>query len=172
MERLQKLISEEEIGHRVTELAKELETEYSGKDPVFIGVLTGSFVFMADLIRKLDIPLQIDFTRLSSYGTNKHSSGKIDVIQEFKLPLENRHVVIIEDIVDTGLTIQFLLNELQSHRPASIKTCTLLDKPSKRQVDVPIDFVGFTVPDVFVVGYGIDFDEKYRYLPDIYGIED
>ena len=162
----------EEIEQRVIELAKELQNKYLGKNPIFIGVLTGSFIFMADLIRKLDIPLQIEFIRLSSYGANKNSSGRIETIQGLKLPVENQHVVIIEDIVDTGLTIQFLLNELQSRRPASIAICTLLDKPSRRQVEVPIDLVGFTVPDVFVVGYGIDFDEKYRYLPDICSIED
>ena len=161
------LITREEIGKAVTRLASEIKRDYQGKQPLLIGVLKGSFVFMADLIRQLDLPLEIDFIKLSSYGAAKETSGKVRVVQGLKTAIKGRDVLVIEDIVDTGITISFLLDYLKRKRPASLKLCSLTDKPSRRQVPISIDYLGFTVPDKFIVGYGLDFDEKFRNLPDI-----
>jgi hypoxanthine phosphoribosyltransferase len=166
------LISHDQIAEAVTRLALELSRDYQGKQPLLIGVLKGSFVFMADLIRQLDLPLELDFVRLSSYGTARESSGKVKVVQGVKTPAKGRHVLVIEDIVDTGITISFLLDYLRRKKPASLKLCVLTDKPSRRRVPVPIDYLGFTVPDKFIVGYGLDCDERLRNLPDIYTLED
>jgi hypoxanthine phosphoribosyltransferase len=166
------LISHDQIAEAVTRLALELSRDYQGKQPLLIGVLKGSFVFMADLIRRLDLPLELDFVRLSSYGTARESSGKVKVVQGVKTPAKGRHVLVIEDIVDTGITISFLLDYLRRKKPASLKLCVLTDKPSRRRVPVPIDYLGFTVPDKFIVGYGLDCDERLRNLPDIYTLED
>ena len=176
MNKLKVLITREEIERKVAALADELRRDYGDKHPILIGALKGSFVFMSDLIRKLNIPLEIDFIRLASYGAGKETSGKIKQIHGAKTPirgkLRDRHVLVIEDIVDTGLTVRFLLDYLGRRKPASLKLCTLFDKPSRRETEVPIDYVGFTVPDAFVVGYGLDFDEKFRYLPDLCVLED
>jgi hypoxanthine phosphoribosyltransferase len=166
------LISREEIAKSVVRLASEIKRDYQGRQPLLIGVLKGSFVFMADLIRHLDLPLEIDFIKLSSYGAGKESSGKVKVVQGLKTPIKGRDVLVVEDIVDTGITISFLLNYLKKKKPASLRLCALTDKSSRRQVPVSIDYLGFTVPDKFIVGYGIDFDEKFRYLPDICFVED
>jgi len=166
------LISHDEIAKAVDRLAREIKRDYQGKKPLLVGVLKGSFVFMADLIRQLDLPLELDFVRLSSYGAAKESSGKVRVVQGLKMPIKGRDVLVIEDIVDTGITISFLLDYLSKKKPASLKLCALTDKPSRHRVSVSIDYLGFTVPDKFIVGYGIDFDERFRYLPDIYAIED
>ena len=172
MDKLKVLISKEEIEGKVAELADELRKDYQDKHPILIGILKGSFVFMSDLIRKLDIPVEIDLVRLSSYGSGKETSGKIKQVHGVKIPIRDRHVLVIEDIVDRGLTLSFLLDSLGRRKPASLKLCTLLDKPSRRVVDVPIDYLGFTLPDSFVVGYGLDFDEKFRYLPDLCVLEE
>jgi len=161
------LISEHEIKEKVTELAAILKEEYQDKHPLLIGILKGSFVFMADLIRSMGIPVEIDFVQLSSYGAARESSGKIKVGHRLKTPIKGREVLVVEDIVDTGLTIRFLLNYLKRKRPASLKLCALFDKPSRRVVDVPIDYLGFTIPDAFVVGYGLDWNERFRYLRDL-----
>jgi len=166
------LLTGEEIEARVEELSTEIERDYQDKHPLLIGVLKGSFMFMADLIRHLDFPLEVDFVRLSSYGGGKESSGRIKVVQSLRSPIRDRHVLVIEDIVDTGLTINFLLDYLRKKKPASLKFCALTDKPSRRQVPLDIDYLGFTVPDKFLVGYGLDWDEKFRYLPDICFIEE
>jgi len=166
------LISRDDIAKAVGRLACEIKRDYQGKQPLLIGVLKGSFVFMADLIRQLDLPLELDFVRLSSYGAARQSSGKVRVIQGVKTPIKGRDVLVVEDIVDTGITISFLLDYLKKKKPASLKLCVLTDKPSRRRVSVPIDYLGFTVPNKFIVGYGLDFDERFRNLPDIYGIED
>ena len=166
------LISHEEIAEAVNRLSCEIEGDYQGKQPLLIGVLKGSFVFMADLIRQLDLPLELDFVRLASYGAGRESSGKVEVVQRPQTPISNRDVLVVEDIVDTGITICFLLGYLKRKRPASLKLCVLTDKPSRRRVTVPIDYLGFTVPNKFIVGYGLDCDEKYRHLPDIYTPED
>lgn len=166
------LISRDEIAKAVDRLASEIKRDYQGKQPLLISILKGSFVFMADLIRHLDLPLELDFVRLSSYGAAKESSGRVRVVQGLKTPIKGRDVLVIEDIVDTGITISFLLDYLRKKKPASLKLCALTDKPSRRKVPVSIDYLGFTLPDKFVVGYGLDFDERFRNLPDICIMED
>lgn len=165
------LFSRQEIEATVSKLASEIRQDYQDKCPLLIGILKGSFVFMADLIRLLEFPLEVEFIRLSSYGRGKESSGKVKVVQGLRYSVKGRHVLVIEDIVDTGLTIAFLLDYLRKKGPASLKLCALTDKPSRRQIPVTIDYLGFTVPDKFIVGYGIDWDEKFRYLPDICFVE-
>ena len=165
------LFRREEIETTVKRLAVEIKKDYQGKHPLLIGILKGSFVFMADLIRLLNFPLEVEFIRLSSYGGNKESSGRIKVVQGLRSPIKDRDILVIEDIVDSGLTISFLLDYLWQRKPASLKLCALTDKPSRRQVPVTIDYLGFTVPNEFIVGYGIDWDEKFRYLPDICFVE-
>ena len=172
MDKPRVLIPREEIEKKVAELADELRRDYQDKHPLLIGVLKGSFVFMSDLIRKLNIPVEIDFVRLSSYGSGKETSGKIKQVHGVKIPIRDRHVLVIEDIVDRGLTLSFLLDYLGRRKPSSLKLCTMFDKPSRRVVEIPIDYVGFTIPDAFVVGYGLDLDEKFRYLPDLCVLEE
>ncbi len=166
------LISRDEIAKAVDRLAREIKKDYKGKQPLLIGVLKGSFVFMADLIRHLNLPLELEFVRLSSYGAARDSSGKVRIVQGVKTPTKGRDILVIEDIVDTGITVSFLLDYLRKKKPASLKLCALTDKPSRRRVLVPIDYLGFTVPNKFIVGYGLDFDERFRNLPDIYALED
>ncbi len=171
-QQLKILISCDEIAKAVSRLAREIERDYQDRQPLLIGVLKGSFMFMADLIRQLDLPLDLDFIRLSSYDAARESSGKVEVVHETKTPVKDRDVLIVEDIVDTGITISFLLDYLKSKQPASLKVCTLTDKPSRRRVQVPIDYRGFTVSNKFIVGYGLDCDQKFRNLQDIYTLED
>jgi len=166
------LINRDEIAQAIKRLAFEILRDYQNKQPLLIGVLKGSFMFMADLIRQLDLPLELDFIRLSSYGAGRDSSGKVIVVQGIKTPVKGRDVLVIEDIVDTGITISFLLDYLKKKRPASLKLCTLTDKPSRRRVPVHIDYRGFTVPNKFIVGYGLDCDQRFRNLPHIYTLED
>ena len=176
MNKLKVLITKEEIERKVAELADELRRDYQDKHPLLIGGLIGSFVFMSDLIRKLDIPVEIDFVRLSSYGAGKETSDRVKQVHgvktSIKRRIKGRHVLVIEDIVDSGRTTRFLLDRLDRRKPASLKLCTMFNKPSRRVVEVPIDYVGFTVPDAFVVGYGLDFDEEFRHLPDLCVLED
>jgi len=166
------LFSRKEIEATVKKLAAEIRKDYFGKHPLLIGILKGSFVFMADLIRLLDFPLEVEFIRLSSYGQGKESSGKIKVVQGLRSEVRGREVLVIEDIVDTGFTIAFLLDYLRRKKPTSLRLCALTDKPSRHQVPITIDYLGFTVPNKFIVGYGIDWDEKFRNLPDICFVED
>ena len=166
------IITQEDIAKRVDELASEIRRDYRGKNPLLIGILKGSFVFLADLVRAVNIPAEIDFVRLASYGSGTESSGKIKLVKDIETPIKDRHVLVVEDIVDRGLTVRFLLDYLKFREPASLRLCTLFDKPSRRKVEVPIDYIGFTVPDAFVVGYGLDLDEKFRYLPDLCTLED
>lgn len=168
----QVLFDRQDIAAAVRKLAAEISKDYQSKSPLLIGVLKGSFMFMADLIRFLDFPLEVDFIRLSSYGRGKESSGKVNVVQGLHSQVRGREVLVIEDIIDTGLTIAFLLDYLQKKRPASLKLCALTDKPSRHRVPVTIDYLGFTVPDKFLVGYGLDWDEKFRNLPDICVLEE
>ena len=169
--RLQVLFSRREIEATVKRLAAEITKDYQDKNPMLVGVLKGSFMFMADLIRWLDFPLEVDFVRLSSYGRGKESSGKINVVQGLRSRIRGRDALVIEDIVDTGHSVAFLLDYLRKKRPASLKLCSLTSKPSRRQVPVTIDYLGFTVPNRFIVGYGMDWDEKFRNLLDIYYME-
>jgi len=165
------LFRREEIEATVKRLAAEIKRDYQGKHPLLLGILKGSFMFMADLIRLLNFPLEVDFIRLSSYGGSQESSRRIKVVQGFRSPVKGRDVLVIEDIVDTGLTISFLLHYLWKRKPASLKLCALTDKPARRQVPVTIDYLGFTVPNKFIVGYGLDWNEKFRNLPDICVLE-
>jgi hypoxanthine phosphoribosyltransferase len=166
------LISRDEIDGAVDRLAREVQRDYQGKEPLIIGILKGSFIFMADLTRRLDLPLEIDFIRLSSYGTGSETSGSVRIVHGVKTPVKGKDVLVVEDVVDTGITTSFLLDYLKKRRPASLKLCTLTDKPSRRRVHVPIDYLGFTVPNKFIVGYGLDCDQKFRNLPHIYTMED
>lgn len=166
------LITKDEIHREVFRLAQEISIDYHGKNPLLLGVLKGSFVFMADLVRLLEFPVEIEFVSLSSYGSAKVSSGKIKVVKGLRSPLEGRDVLVVEDIVDTGLSTSHLLGYLHKRKPASVKLCALLDKPARRKTTVHIDYLGITIPDRFVVGYGLDFDEKFRNLPDICIVED
>ena len=165
------LFSREEIEAAVKRLAAEIRKDYLGKRPILIGILKGSFMFMADLIRLLDFPLEVEFVRLSSYGGGRETTGKVGEVQGLLPPIKDRDVLVIEDIVDTGLTTGFLLDYLQKKMPASLKLCALTDKPARRRRSVTIDYLGFTVPNKFLVGYGLDLEEKYRNLPDIYVLE-
>jgi len=166
------LITREEIFFEVRKLAQEINEDYKDKTPLIIGILKGSFVFLADLIRFLDIPVEIDFAQLSSYGSSTISSGKVKVVRGLKAPVKGRDVIVVDDIVDTGLSISHFIKYIKKRKPASIKTCALLNKPSRRKVDITVDYVGITIPDKFVVGYGIDCNEEYRHLPDICIVED
>jgi hypoxanthine phosphoribosyltransferase len=161
------LFTQQEIKQTIVRLAAEIKKDYQGKHPLFICILNGSFIFLADLIRQLDMPLEVDFVKLSSYGSHKKTSGKVKMVQGLNTAIKGRDVLVVEDIVDTGLTLSFLLENLQKKKPASLKLCALADKPSRRKIPVAIDYLGFTVPDKFIVGYGIDWDEKFRYLPDM-----
>ena len=165
--KLNLLFSRKEIDTTVSRLAGELNRDYPGKYPLLVGVLKGSFVFMAHLVQLLKFPLEIEFVRPSSYG-GKKSPGRIKLEQGLMAPIKGRDVVVIEDIVDTGNTTAFLLDYLQKKGPASVRLCVLAEKPSRRQTPVAIDYLGFTVPDEFIVGFGLDWDEKFRNLPDIY----
>jgi hypoxanthine phosphoribosyltransferase len=166
------LISRRKISAAVGRLAAQVSRDHAEKKPLVIGILKGSFVFMADLVRRLDFPLEIDFIRVASYGNERQSSHRITMVQSCQIPITGRHVLIVEDIIDSGLSVRFVVESLLKEKPASLKVCCLLDKPSRREVQVPIDYRGFTVPDRFLVGYGLDFAEQYRNLPDICALED
>jgi hypoxanthine phosphoribosyltransferase len=161
------LLTREAIADKVRELGGRLTEEYRGLNPLMLCVLKGSSIFYADLCRCLDIPLQMDFIAVSSYGRHSGSSGEVRLVKDLDESIEGRHVIIVEDILDTGLTLQYLTRMLRSRKPASLKLCTLLDKPERRKVKIEADYVGFTVPNEFVVGYGLDYAERYRNLPDI-----
>lgn len=165
-------MNHEQIRDVVDRLAEEIRRDYKQKTPVLVGILKGSFVFMADLIRALDIPLEVDFVILSSYGSGTESSGEIKVIHGLESSIEGKDVLIVEDIIDSGLTLSLFLEELRRRKPASLRLCVLVDKVARRKLNVLIDYIGVQVQDEFVVGYGIDYDEQYRYLPDLYVVED
>lgn len=166
------LISAEEIDRRVGELAKQISRDYAGSEPLVVGILKGSWVFLADLVRRLEIPVVIDFMTVSSYGPSTKSSGIVKIVLDLKCPLEDRDVLLVEDILDSGLTLSYLLNHLRLRRPRSLKLCVLMDKPERRRVEIVPDYVGFRIPDRFVVGYGADFRERYRNLPYIGYVEE
>ena len=161
------LISREEIAARVSELAKEIDRDYADKNPLFIAILKGSVFFCTDLLQSLTIPAEFDFMSVSSYGSGTTSTGRVRILKDHDIPIEDRHVVLVEDIVDSGNTLDYIRNLFLSRKCASVRICTLLSKPSRRKADVPVDYCGFTIPDEFVVGYGLDYAEKYRNLPDI-----
>jgi len=161
------LFSKTVIEGRVRELAGRISGEYAGKDLLIVGVLKGAFVFMADLVRGLDIPCRVDFVRLASYGAGSTSSGTVRITKDLETDIAGRHVLVVEDIVDTGLTLAWLVETLWQRQPASLRVCVFLDKSQRRQVPFTADYVGFTIPDAFVVGYGLDFNEDFRFLPDV-----
>ena len=159
------LISAESLAERIAELGQEISRDYAGKKPAIVAVLKGSFVFLADLVRAIDIECTVDFLAVSSYGDATKSSGVVQITSDITTSVQDRDVLLVEDIVDTGLTMQYLLDNLSTRQPASIKVCTLLHKPARSKVQVPIDYKGFTIDDHFVVGYGLDFKQCLRNLP-------
>ena len=159
------LFSEEQLKQRVRELAKQIEADYAGKEIMLIAVLRGSFVFMADLCRAIDLPCTLDFMSVSSYGKGTSSSGQVQITKDLSEDISGRHVIVVEDILDSGNTLSYLLKILEHRNPASIRLCTLLDKPDRRVKHVEVHYSGFTIPDAFVVGYGLDYAEMYRNLP-------
>jgi hypoxanthine phosphoribosyltransferase len=170
--KLQVLVSRAELSSTVDKLAAAITRDYRDKNPLLLGILKGVFVFMSDLVRRLDFPLEVEFVRLSSYGSGRETSGKVKIVQGPESEIEGRHVLVVEDIIDTGVTLAFLLDYLKKKKPASLKLCALTDKPSRRRLPVKIDYLGLTVPDKFLVGYGLDCDEQYRNLPDICVLEE
>ncbi len=165
------LFSADDIATRIKALAHEIDRDYHGKEILMIAVLKGSFLFIADLIRAVKTPSVIDFVRLASYGSATQSSGIIEVRKDLEMSIKGKHVLVVEDIVDSGLTLESLREMLLNRQPASLKICTLIDKQAQRITEVPVDYIGFSMDDGFIVGYGLDLDEKYRDLPDIRVVE-
>ena len=161
------LVSREEIQQAVARIGAEITKDYEGKELFVIGVLKGGFMFMADLVREINLPLQLDFIAVSSYGSSTKTSGVVRMIKDIDRPLDGKHLLIVEDIIDSGVTLSYLLKVLKARKPKSLEICTLLSKPSRRRVDVPIKYKGMDIPDEFVVGYGLDYAEKYRNLKDV-----
>ena len=159
------LFSEEQLKNRVQEIARQITADYQGKEIMLISVLRGSFVFMADLCRAIDLPCTLDFMAVSSYGKGTKSSGQVQITKDLSEDITDRHIIVVEDILDSGNTLSYLLKILENRHPASIRLCTLLDKPDRRVKPVQVHYSGFTIPDAFVVGYGLDYAEKYRNLP-------
>lgn len=159
------LISEQALAERIEALGKEITKDYEGKKLLVVGILKGSNIFMSDLVRKIDMPIQLDFMMVSSYGNATASTGVVKIIKDLEQSIDDTHVLIIEDIIDSGLTLKYLKEMLQTRKPASVHICTLLDKPARRKETVDVNYVGFKVPDAFIVGYGIDYAEYYRNLP-------
>ena len=164
-ESLTVLHSEEVLQRRIRELGAQLVKDYAGKDLVLVCVLKGAVLFFADLVRSIDLPITVDFIGLASYGEATESSGVVKITSDLTKPIQNKHVVVVEDIVDTGLTMRYLLDNLATRHPASVKICALLHKPARASTQIPIDYLGFTIPDLFVVGYGLDYGEKLRNVP-------
>ncbi|MBU7008507.1 hypoxanthine phosphoribosyltransferase [Phosphitispora fastidiosa] len=162
------LISREQIAEKVALLGQQISEDYRGKDLIVVGILKGAVVFLSDLIREISIPLYIDFMAVSSYGSSTESSGVVRILNDLDMSIEGMHVLIVEDIVDTGLTLKYLVENLKNRKAASVKVCTLLEKPARRKVKVDLDYNGFVIPDEFAVGYGLDYNNKYRSLPGIY----
>jgi len=159
------LIEEAALRRRIDELGDEISTDYEGRDLLLVGVLKGAVFFMADLMRRLRVPCEIDFMAISSYGAGTDSSGVVRILKDLDINIEGRHVLVVEDIIDSGLTLSYLIRNLESREPASLEICALLTKPDRREIEVPVRYVGFDIPNRFVVGYGLDFAERYRNLP-------
>lgn len=159
------LFDEETIRARVAELGREISRDYAGKAPILVNILKGGFIFLADLVRRIDVPCEMDFMVVSSYEDRTESSGVVRILSDLGLNIEGRHVLVVEDIVDSGLTLDYLRELLLARNPASLRVVTLLDKHERRKVHVPVDYVGFRIPDEFVVGYGLDYAQRFRNLP-------
>ena len=159
------LVEEESLRVRVGELGEEISVDYTARDLLLIGVLKGAVFFMADLMRQLTVPCEVDFMAISSYGAASDSSGVVRILKDLDIPLEGRHVLVVEDIIDSGLTLSYLLRTLEAREPASLEVCALMTKPERRESDVTCRYIGFEIPNRFVIGYGLDFAERYRNLP-------
>ena len=165
------LYSRQELAAQVARLGAEISRDYQGRELLMVGVLKGSFLFFADLVRAVDVPTVVDFVRLASYGSETRSSGIVEMRKDLELPIEGRDVIIVEDIVDSGLTLESLYHRLLLRNPRTLRICTLIDKRCRREVDIEPDYVGIVMEDGFIIGYGLDFDERYRNLADIYLVE-
>ena len=159
------LIEEEPLQRRIAELGSEVSADYEGRDLLLVGVLNGAVFFLADLMRHLTVPCEIDFMAISSYGASTDSSGVVRILKDLDINIEGRHVLVVEDIIDSGLTLSYLVRNLEAREPASLEVCALLTKPDRREIDVPVRYTGFEIPNRFVIGYGLDFAERYRNLP-------
>src|ERR1700729_772279 len=166
------LIGEDDLQARIRELGAELSADYAGREVLLVGVLKGAVFFMADLMRSLTIPCEIDFMAISSYGASTDSSGVVRILKDLDINIEGRHVLVIEDIIDSGLTLSYLVRNLESREPASLEVCALLTKPERREMEVEVRYVGFEIPNRFVIGYGLDFAERYRNLPYVGVLDD
>lgn len=159
------LISEEQLQERIRQLAAEISVDYTGREILVVGVLKGALPFIADLVRKLSIPCTMDFMAVSSYGSEMHSSGVVRILKDLDAPIAGKHVLLVEDVIDSGLTLSYLIKNLSSRDPASLELCTLMAKPNRRKLPVEPKYIGFEMPKTFVIGYGLDLDEQYRQLP-------
>jgi hypoxanthine phosphoribosyltransferase len=159
------LIDEDALSARVAELGAEVSADYQGRDLLLIGVLKGAVFFMADLMRHINVPCEVDFMAISSYGDSTDSSGIVRILKDLDINIEGRDVLVVEDIIDSGLTLSYLMRNLESREPATLEVCALMTKPARREIDVPVRYIGFEIPNRFVVGYGLDFGERYRNLP-------
>ena len=159
------IVQADDLQHRIRELGAEISRDYADKDLLLIGVLKGAVFFLSDLMRQIEIPCEVDFMAVASYGSSTDSSGVVRILKDLDAPLEGRDVLIVEDIVDSGLTLQYLMRTLEGRNPASLEVCALLTKPSRRTVDLPVRYTGFEIPDKFAIGYGLDYAERYRNLP-------
>jgi hypoxanthine phosphoribosyltransferase len=161
----EKLVEEDRLAERVRELAEEISRDYVGRDLLLVGVLKGAVFFLADLMRSIEVPCEVDFMAVASYGSSTDSSGVVRILKDLDVSIEDRHVLIVEDIVDSGLTLSYMLRTMRARNPASLEVCALLTKPERRKVDLPIRYTGFEIPNKFVIGYGLDYGQKYRNLP-------
>ena len=159
------LITETALQARIAELGTQISADYAGQDPVLVGVLRGMFVFMADLVRTITIPISVDFIGITRYGPSTRTHGIVRFVKDLDICIENRHVLFVEDVIDTGMSLRYIMNSLRTRQPASLRICTLFDKPRIRLFDLDVAYTGFVLPDKFVVGYGLDYDERYRNLP-------
>lgn len=159
------LFTEDQIKNRIFDLAETINKDYKDKFPIFVGVLKGVFIFMADLLRKIDIECDVDFLAISNYSNDARRRGVVRLVKDLDIPIEGRHVLFIEDVIDTGLTLNYILRNLQERSPASLEVCTLFDKPTRRLIELPIRYKGFDLPDKFIIGYGLDYNERYRNIP-------
>jgi hypoxanthine phosphoribosyltransferase len=166
------LVQQDDLRHRVRSLGAEISADYAGRDPVLIGVLKGAIFFLSDLMREIDVPCEVDFMAVASYGSATDSSGVVRILKDLDTPIEGRHVLIVEDIVDSGLTLQYLLRSLGARDPASVEVCALLTKPERRKVDLPIRYTGFEIPNRFAIGYGLDHEERFRNLPYVAALQE